>query len=600
MYSNTLESEQTQTPCATVQDFGWDLYSTLINPHRPFFEKSSEDPTKFTLPPAGNITYSMRPITAKTNHLIPAAPQVLTKGMSIAYANSTQCFQPLGNALFGSEPLAQEFNSMVAAIRSTGSYTSKTGQSHSKFVSIFRKLQYQILNDLYIYLTALYMNFILTIPKTETKTPSSVDIYKAYADLDQKSDLTNKSLIVSHLINLIQGQMFSVCQSINPLIPTTLTIRTGSILHQNDHSIDPMFLIVDLTRPFYEGDDPNSSLHSLLVNIQKSYIRTLHNVLQFFQDYGNYITVAPNKFLTFAVKIKEAISNDFFNKNVAAIRKQYLKNPNAKYTELRKIRATHNPINPPLLYFDEEMIRSLQILPTLASNLRPTNRSQKGTLQPTESLPIGWPSQIYTLALSNTSAIDNNGAALPFKAATLENNSAQLFIQLLSPRGSPYMQELIKQPTWLDTKDGVIKMMRACLGDFNQLIGLNILDPELEFIVAKAMNKTMTDRVQKGTTQKLNEIYNAQKAYEQDQCKNMDQCCKAATNIQEKPEIIKQKAEEACRKAKNQQSLCLQNKDQKICDQAITDQKRCQIYSNQYDTKNACKDLTDKCGKSQS
>lgn len=57
-----------------------------------------------------------------------------------------------------------------------------------------------------------------------------------------------------------------------------------------------------------------------------------------------------------------------------------------------------------------------------------------------------------------------------------------------------YTQELLPQPDWLNTVEGVMKMLQACLGDFSALIDPilskeDILDPCMECIVRNASMK---------------------------------------------------------------------------------------------------------------
>lgn len=511
-------ARQEQSPCTPIKDFGWDLYTTIIDPNRPFFTTTNDKPPRIILPQSEKTVLNR--ITAQTSHILPAAQQVLTKGISLAYANNAHCSQPKGNALFPGSNLASLFDSMVEAIQSTGSYATKTKGINSKFVSIFRKLQYQVLNNLYRYLTALYTNFILTIaPLPGTlQNPSSFDLYRSYAQLDVTEDLTNKSLIVCHLLNLIQGQMFSICSSINPVLPTSLMIRTGSILHENDQSIDPLFLLINLKRPFFNGDNGNSDLHILLQNIQQRYSQTLGNVLRFFNSYTDIIRTNPNQFLTFAQTIRNKLNDNPFNLKAQDLKKRYSTNVTAKQQALKKLRTDTNSINPPLLYFDAEMVRSLQVLPTLASTLKPSS-------------PVSWPDQIEKLAIRHAPAQDGAGNTLPFDAATIQDN--RLFIQLASPRGVPYMQELIKEPVWLSTKDGVTRMIRACLGDFSQLVGLGILEPELESMITKALNLNPSASVSNGTNSILSILYSAQNDYANHQCAMQATCCAAAQTDQQ-------------------------------------------------------------------
>ena len=46
-----------------------------------------------------------------------------------------------------------------------------------------------------------------------------------------------------------------------------------------------------------------------------------------------------------------------------------------------------------------------------------------------------------------------------------------------------FEEQLIVQPDWLGSWDGVSKILRACFGDFSALIGLDILDPCMESLI---------------------------------------------------------------------------------------------------------------------
>lgn len=57
-----------------------------------------------------------------------------------------------------------------------------------------------------------------------------------------------------------------------------------------------------------------------------------------------------------------------------------------------------------------------------------------------------------------------------------------------------YEQELLPQPDWLNSQEGIIKMLQACLGDFSRLLdpafeNEEILDPCIQCIINKTAVK---------------------------------------------------------------------------------------------------------------
>jgi hypothetical protein len=132
-------------------------------------------------------------------------------------------------------------------------------------------------------------------------------------------------------------------------------------------------------------------------------------------------------------------------------------------------------------------LRALKVIPQAASEL-PTNVSS-----------IDWPSQLITAATKGTQAVttqkDNLGYSVAYfttasgSKTRSKKSAAHLYINLPTPNG-PYAQEIQKQPSWLNSAEGIINILRGCLGDYSQLIGKGILQSCTESILCKALGLT--------------------------------------------------------------------------------------------------------------
>lgn len=451
-------------------------------------------------------------------HLAGQRGQISLTLKSHAYVN-----HPGGSVLFPNNgDLASAFDGVVSVLQSAGKTTQtvekevkgqKTTESAelSYFVPIFRKFQFMVLNDLYVYLTGIYTAFSMT----------HVTDLRASALGEPKNALNKKSLIVDHLLNVIQGQMFFIASHHQPLIPKRLGLKTGALMLKHDRSVDPLFLLQDLT----QIPSLNTSDQQIIGTMQTTYLAALKTIINFFTSYTSYITKpnttskipGSNAFVPLAQHIANVMENDPFNKEVKKIaamksdpaplfintspgttsaaqqlaaRGINLQNAASKFPKsahkierLRALKARIKPINPPLFSYDSETLRALKVIPVAANQL------------PRDIVSVEWPAQLVTNAKNGTMATTPSGSlGYPIayfttaQGAITKNikSAAHLYVNLPSPNG-PYAQEIKKQPAWLNHVDGIISILRGCLGDYSQLVGKGILQPCTEAIICKAL-----------------------------------------------------------------------------------------------------------------
>ncbi len=205
-------------------------------------------------------------------------------------------------------------------------------------------------------------------------------------------------------------------------------------------------------------------------------------------------------------------------------------------------------INPPLFFYDEATLKIINLIPTLGAmvdgtthapypknaldlalatspgNNVITDTDQKPLLIPsltvksgafspkfffknskgvphanTGAIPAWLTKQPITAPGSNASSVytptidATTGKAVPL------NGKEGFYMNILvnkpdrtNPKNSLlrlYEQKILGQPDWLNSKEGVINMLRVCLGDFATALTLNepIFDPSLKYIFTKAL-----------------------------------------------------------------------------------------------------------------
>lgn len=354
---------------------------------------------------------------------------------------------PSGAVLFPDYPtLATKFDDLI-----------KLMVTKPIFKTFFNKVHLNILNELYEYLMNIYTNFNLQhVGIIESGNTLTFNI-PLFLQNEADYDANKKTLIINHLINIIESQMNGKIKSIIPDIPHLFATAAGKTLIQNDYSID-------LTQFMIKQLDPGMAQYKTL------YIQGLATYLSFFQEFTSYLNQAhpqkSNHFTAF-VHIAETIN-------------QYIYSPTTE--NLDQVSASEErwknmlkKMNPPLFIFNYDDIRALKLLPHLAKSLSQNSKS------------IGWPSHIVAAAEQQLFVSghpiayfkDDHGNVVKKEQAT------HLYVVLQS--GANYFQEeLLAQPNWLNKENGIINVIRGCFGDFSALLGLNIMDPCMETLIQNA------------------------------------------------------------------------------------------------------------------
>lgn len=377
---------------------------------------------------------------SKVNKMQPATIRnrvMKTQGFSILTPTDTMLYHnyPKGSELFDKNAgnLAQKFDTLVAQL-----------QQNPKLISFFRKIHINVLNELYEYLMKIYTTFNLRhVGITQTAQGTlSIDVPTCLTD-DFMYATNKKTLVVNHLVNLIEAQFNSAIQSyIN--IPHLTATTVGKSMIQSDFSIDLTHFIL-------------KQESEILQTLQQTYLQFLTSYIDFFQGYTSYLaqhdaTTGLNQFVALAKKIHAYIHQDGADQALANM-------------------------NPAMFFFDFDTMRAVSMIPQLAKDI------------PQGTHNVTWPDQIVQAATLRQQ-IDNHPIAY-FKdnmgnITTDVGKAAHLYVVTASG-ADLYQQEALMQPNWLNTSSGVMNILRACMGDFSALLSMNILDPCMEALISNAV-----------------------------------------------------------------------------------------------------------------
>lgn len=384
---------------------------------------------------------------------------ILSKGHFSVLRPKNEAFKnyPSGAALFaGYADASAKFDTMITMF-----------QKNPQFIAFFRKVHLNVLNELYHYLMSIYVNFNLQHTGIAQNNDGSlrVDI-PAFVASEKDYASNSKTLIINHLMNVIESQFNGSIRSCVPKLPQVYASFVGKTLVHNDYSID-------LTQFLEQELVPEIAAN------RKMYLQGLATYVDFFQTFTAYLNQPhpkkrrmsspalsgePDSFVAF-VDIAEKINQFLYadvdptaDKNLIAVSK----------------------MNPPLFCFNYDDIRALKMIPHLAKSL------------PKNSLKIMWPEQMVQAA--NEGIILELPGQAPHPLAyfrnsldtvvtnTTNNPDIKLFMCVRSGQNL-FEEQLIAEPEWLNSWDGVCKILRACFGDFSALIGLDILDPCMESLI---------------------------------------------------------------------------------------------------------------------
>ncbi len=358
---------------------------------------------------------------------------------------------PSGAVLFaGYDDVAAKFDQMIQGFVANPSY-----------VTLFRKVHVGILNELYHHLMKVYVNFNLQHTGIEQSQNGTLTVNLPSFLKNEKDYATNqKTLIVNHLLNLIESQFNNTIRNYVPNLPQEFASFLGKVLIHNDYG-------TDLTKFLEQSKDADFLVYKKLC------LQSFAQYLDFFQTFTSYLNKPHPKaqehftaFVHIAEQFNQYLYSDVdaaADKNLIAVQK----------------------MNPPLFTFGYDDIRALKMVPYLAKRL------------PKKSLKIMWPDHIVQAANEgilvqsksshDASQLENPIAYFRTTLGTVvknfdNNNHSSLFICMRLGENL-FEEELLYEPEWLSSWTGVVRIMRACFGDFSALVGLNILDPCLESFV---------------------------------------------------------------------------------------------------------------------
>ncbi|MBI2353336.1 hypothetical protein HYV11_03805 [Candidatus Dependentiae bacterium] len=441
-----------------LQGSSWLTSGAISSDQKKLVDSVTSYPMMGTIVNDDGVTYRAQQILKDRTiaATVPKNVQPILKhgGFSILRGKDTDFKNyPRGNSLFPHYPiLSAKFDEMISMMVST-----------PKFKAFFNKIHLNVLNELYSYLMGIYTNFNLQhVGIEEVKNSDGTMAYKLNVPLflqDEKEyDANKKTLIINHLINVIESQMNGKIKSIMPKVPHLFATYAGKTIIQNDFSIDLTQFIVKQTHPE-------------LQKYKQLYLHGLATYLSFFKEYTSFLDKPhPQKqqHFTAFVAIAEAINQFIYGSVDLAERNADPKN---------QMKMLLQKMDPPLFTYNYDDIRALKLIPHLAKSLSPESKSVK------------WPSHIVDAA-EKEMLISNHPIAY-FKddnSNVVKKDRAEHLYVVLQSGANFFQEELVAQPEWLNSWQGVERILKACFGDFSALVGLQILDPCMEHLIANAIS----------------------------------------------------------------------------------------------------------------
>lgn len=415
--------------------------------------------------PSGNAN------TATKNNLPKASKKGSTSSlMSFIKKINPEVQHPNGKALFPDD------NQLGQLLTTFLTNLGKNKRSKS-FTVFFTKIHLLILHQLYQYLTKIYTVFNMThIDALVPYTDSQGVAHEGYLVEGARQALVRKTLIINHLINIIEAQSNGAIRARFPSLPPVLATYTGNMLMKHDYGAD-LTVMLDKAEVFLFSEKTLQDLvKPAVTQIRDTYSSLFADYLKFFNRYTQTLNandtskgyVSINIFARHAQRIAQIMEG-----HVPAL-DPALKGAQ-KVTWLRSLKL----LNPPLFFYDEKSIRALKIIPALAQSL-PQN---------VESVP--YPAKLVQDAKSGAFYKPKFGPETTKPLAFFKKD--RLFVNIPTMQYL-YTQELLPQPAWMNSVEGIMKMLRACLGDFSMIVdpvlaSESILDPCLECIVRNSSVK---------------------------------------------------------------------------------------------------------------
>ncbi len=423
-----------------------------------------------------NPNGSSQLVTAATKFDTPLGTRVAANRMKTGYMRTlVHKNHPTGSALFPQEStLASLLNSFLDSVEVLveEDYEQQFAKGKDNyFITYFSRIQMTILHELYQYLLSIYTAFNMT----------HISNMWDFLENETNQALNKKTMIINHLVNVIEAQANQAITMRFPNMPQHLATRTGAMMMKQDYGANLNLMLEGEELRLFED-----------INVQKYYKlrRELYTeifgkYLKFFKSYTATLQqddpVYGSKFVKHAQDIQKILNA----KKPTINKKGSIKE---KVTALRTIKT----INPPLFFYEEETLRGLKIIPRIARDLPPN--SQK----------VPWPAKLVEDARTSAQMIDKFGNVISNqpRAYFLDKDgnitksvasAIRLFVNIPTAQHM-YSQKVQSQPDWLNSTEGVMLMLRACLGDYTALFDPllkkeRIIDPCLSCIILNAALK---------------------------------------------------------------------------------------------------------------
>lgn len=163
-------------------------------------------------------------ITPKTKNRTTAASRAVSQGSLTSFTQSKRTLNA-ANINFPDSATQQAYNAFISSL-----------QTNPTFIPLFRKLHIVALNEIYQYLLGIYTALTMT----------HIDDLKTYISTEKTYALNKKTLIITHLVNVIQAQLNSALQALFPGIPETYAIKSGMGAIEQDNGSNLNTLVINL------------------------------------------------------------------------------------------------------------------------------------------------------------------------------------------------------------------------------------------------------------------------------------------------------------------------------------------------------------------
>lgn len=357
--------------------------------------------------------------------------------------------------------LLNAFLSSVQDLKDASWEEKKAAGKDNLFLKYFTRIQLTAQFQIYQYLLGIYTTLNMT------HAANLID----YLTNERIKDLNKKTLILNHLVNIMETQLSDSIQQRFPGLAENLASHVGPMLMIHDYGANLDLMIKDQEKFLISDKDTQDYFKEQ----RELYTTIFGKYLNFFNRYTAPLTTKGiSIFINQAERIKKVISD-------------------AKPKTLTNNIPQAKSINPPLFFYKEETIRGIQLIPAIAEKLNPN--SQK----------VAWPSKVVENAKTGAPITDKYGNVVSTYPRAYfidqeqnitqnESQATSLFINIPT-LNNIYSQEVIKQPAWLNSYEGIMQVLALCLGNYcaafhETLAKESIFDPCISYIMLAGMQST--------------------------------------------------------------------------------------------------------------